>query len=197
MALGRRAKTLSQEQEALVQQKIALSGRYRSRNQAMFLLSTKAGLRAKEIASLTWSMVLTPDRAIDRSIALENKAAKGRRGGRLIPIHPALRATLQELLDALDNVDPSAAIIQSERGGAMLPSSVVGWFGQLYQAVGLTGCSSHSGRRGFITQAARKIALVGGSVRDVQLLAGHSSLQTTQAYIDGNSEAQLKVVDLL
>ena len=55
-----------------------------------------------------------------------------------------------------------------------------GW----YRALGFNGCSSHSGRRGFITNAARKIGAVGGSLRDVQLLAGHSSLSTTQRYIE-------------
>ena len=34
----------------------------------------------------------------------------------------------------------------------------------------------------------------GGSLRDVQLLAGHRSIQTTQRYIDGDSDAQRKLV---
>ncbi len=63
--------------------------------------------------------------------------------------------------------------------------------------LGLLGCSSHSGRRTFITNAARKIGAVGGSQRDVQMLAGHSSLAVTQRYIDGDSDARRKIVDLL
>jgi len=51
--------------------------------------------------------------------------------------------------------------------------------------MGLNGCSSHSGRRTFITNAAKKISSVGGSLRDVQMLAGHSSLAVTQRYIEG------------
>jgi hypothetical protein len=35
---------------------------------------------------------------------------------------------------------------------------------------------------------------VGGSLRDVQLLAGHRSIQITQRYIDGDSDAQRKLV---
>ena len=61
----------------------------------------------------------------------------------------------------------------------------------------LAGCSSHSGRRTFITNAAKKISTVGGSLRDVQALAGHSSLSVTQRYIEAEGEAQRKIVDLM
>ena len=61
----------------------------------------------------------------------------------------------------------------------------------------LANATSHSGRRTFITETSKKISLVGGSLRDVQMMVGHSSLQTTQRYIESDSESQRKVVDLL
>jgi len=79
----------------------------------------------------------------------------------------------------------------------MRPLSIVMWFGRAYRALGMTGCSSHSGRRTFITRAARLVHKAGGSLRDVQLLAGHRSIQTTQRYIDGDSDAQRKLVSLI
>ena len=66
-----------------------------------------------------------------------------------------------------------------------------------YRKLGFEGCSSHSGRRTFITNAARRISSVGGSLRDVQALARHASLSMTQRYIEMDSEAQRKVVELL
>ena len=51
--------------------------------------------------------------------------------------------------------------------------------------------------RTFITNAARKISTVGGSLRDVQVLAGHKALSTTQRYIEADAAAQRKVVDLI
>lgn len=37
----------------------------------------------------------------------------------------------------------------------------------------------------------------GGALRDVQVMAGHKSLNTTQRYIDYDTEAQRRVVSLL
>jgi hypothetical protein len=52
MAQGKRAKILDANQEAFALVTLREAGRYRKRNTAMFLLSIKAGLRAKEIAML-------------------------------------------------------------------------------------------------------------------------------------------------
>ena len=70
-------------------------------------------------------------------------------------------------------------------------------FQRWYRDLGLVGCSSHSGRRTFITITARKISTVGGSLLDVQSLAGHASLQTTQRYIEHNSDARKRVVEIV
>jgi integrase/recombinase XerD len=79
----------------------------------------------------------------------------------------------------------------------MTPLSIVVWFNIAFAAIGLRGCSSHSGRRTFITRAARLAHKAGGSLRDVQLLAGHRSIQTTQRYIDGDTDAQRKLVAMI
>jgi integrase/recombinase XerD len=70
-------------------------------------------------------------------------------------------------------------------------------FHRWYRHLGFSGCSSHSGRRTFIINAARKISTAGGSLKDVQELAGHSNLRTTQRYIDANPDAQVRVVGLI
>lgn len=63
--------------------------------------------------------------------------------------------------------------------------------------IGLIGCLSHSERRTFITNAARKISSVGGSLGDVQMFTGHSSLAVIQTYIEGNGNVRTKVVELI
>jgi integrase len=157
------------------------------------LLLAKAGLRAGEIAALTWDMVLDAGGHVGFVLELRDSAAK-KGSGRLVPIHPNLRKALSLWRDASAR---SNYVVQSERGGQMTPLSVVVWFNRAFHQVGLKGCSSHSGRRTFITRAARLVHRAGGSLRDVQLLAGHRSIVTTQRYIDGDSEAQRKLVSLI
>ncbi len=195
--LGRQAKLLTEAQinAALGQAKGA---RYPERDRVMILLSVKAGLRAKEIAALTWGMVTDAQGALADAIALTNDASKGKRGGRTIPMHPALREALAALqLARGDRAHAGARVIHSERGPGYSAGAVQVWFLRLYTALGFAGASSHSGRRTFITRAARKIAEAGGSLRDVQELAGHASLATTQRYIAGSTDAKRKVVNLV
>ena len=79
----------------------------------------------------------------------------------------------------------------------MSPATGRLWFHRLYTALKMDGCSSHSGRRTFMTRAVRKVSQVGGSLRDVQELAGHTSLAMTQRFIEGDTEAKRKLVALL
>jgi len=189
---GKQAKILSQEQAARLLS-FAETTRRPIRNRVLVLLSVKAGLRAAEIAHLTWEMLLDPSGDIGTAIELRDWAAK-KKSGRLIPIHPELRAALRALYEQSRNL---SAVVQSERGGPMTPVSIVNFFAKAYRVLGLAGCSSHSGRRTFITRAARRVHEAGGSLRDVQLLAGHRSIQTTQRYIEGDSDAQRRLVALI
>ena len=91
----------------------------------------------------------------------------------------------------------SSFIVRTERSPFTSSQSVVNMFQSWYRKLGLLGCSSHSGRRTFITETSKKISLVGGSLRDIQMMVGHSSLQTTQRYIESDSESQMKVVNLI
>lgn len=199
MALGKQAKVLTRQQVDVMLGHIG-NGRNGLRNQVIFLLSVRAGLRAKEIANLKWSMVLGSDGEVGDYIHLTDEAAKGK-SGRIVPINKALKAVLERLFDQ-DNDNPmfftgEDFVIQTERATHTSAQAIVNLFQKWYRNLGFVGCSSHSGRRTFITNAARKISTVGGSLRDVQFLAGHSSLQTTQRYIEGDSEARKRVVELV
>jgi integrase/recombinase XerD len=194
MGLGKQAKTLSKAQIDAVLGYLAKT-RWPTRNRVIFLLSVKAGLRAKEIASLTWRMVTDARGRIGHSIHLENSASKGQ-SGRVIPMNEELRATLAEY-EKTTLISSGGFLIESERSKGMSPQAVVNLFWRWYRHIGFDGCSSHSGRRTFITNTARKISTVGGSLRDVQMLAGHTNLRTTQRYIEANPEAQVRIVEMI
>ncbi len=199
MGLSRQAKTLSRQQIEAVSSYL-LNRRHGLRDQTIFNLSIRSGLRAKEIASLTWAMVTTSDGKIGDAIHLTNIASKGK-SGRIIPMNKAVKENLGRLLAEQQKIRhfdiTTAYVITTERAKQTSAQSIVNMFSKWYRELGLLGCSSHSGRRTFITNAARKISSVGGSLRDVQMLAGHSSLSVTQRYIEADSEAQRRVVDVI
>jgi integrase len=194
---GKQAKIVSLAQEKAILGSVA-STRYPARDRVLFLLSMRAGLRAKEIASLTWAMVTDAQGQIAEALQLQNRASKGKTGGRTIPLHPDLQAALVALQTARGAMaTPERSVLFSERGSGLSAATVRLWFHRLYTALQMDGCSSHSGRRTFITRAARRVSQVGGSLRDVQELAGHTSLAMTQRYIEGDTDAKRKLVALL
>jgi integrase/recombinase XerD len=138
-------------------------------------------------------MVLDARGRVGRTIEVRNAIAKYGTG-RCVPLHPDLRSALEALRRKSGTSGP---VIRSSRGGRMQANSIVNWFIAHFRRCGVKGCSSHSGRRTFITHAARRAGLLGASLRDVQMLAGHRSIETTQRYIEGDSDAQRRLVRAL
>ena len=141
---GKQAKTLSDSDLKRVLTHVRRQSRY-----------PKAGLRACEIAGLTWAMVTDAQGQIATTIATQNQISKGGRG-RTLPMNDELRRALRDLRPGIE-FEPGMTVVRSERGGAMRANSLVNWFSALYRQLGLIGCSSHSGRRTFITKAARLV----------------------------------------
>ena len=158
---GKQAKIVSPSQERAILGYLDTT-RYPSRDRVMFLLSMKARLRAKAMASLTWAMVTDATGQVAEVLHVPNRASKGTTGGRTIPLHPDLQAALGTLQTGRgDMATPERLILFSERGGGLSPATVRLWFHRLYTSLHMDGCSSHSGRRTFITRAARKVSQVG------------------------------------
>src|ERR1700730_1997372 len=140
MPLGKQAKILTDKQVRAVLAELD-TRRYPLRDRVMFLLSIKAGLRAKEVSSITWGMVTDAEGEIADVIALENRASKGKGGGRHIPMHGDLRAALIALhRNRGDKARPDMPVVHSERDRGLSAAAVVVWFHRLYADLGRVLC---------------------------------------------------------
>ena len=139
--LAKQAKTLTDNQIKRVLAEVA-THRYPERDRVMVLLSVKAGLRAKEIAMVTWGMVTDAEGNVGDALHLLNGASKGKKGGRTVPLNSALHDVLIALKARRNGVEPGDRIIHSERDIGMSPGAVQVWFHRLYnEKLGLDGAS--------------------------------------------------------
>ena len=198
--LGKQSKILTGKQIKMMMNHLSLT-RMNIRNQVIFLLSCKGGLRSKEISMVEWNMILDPEGNMGDTINLIDRVSKGN-SGRVIPMNSQLKDKLLQLYEIEKVTNKhfdinTSKIIRTERSQSTSPQSIVNLFSRWYSDMNFIGCSSHSGRRTFITNLSKKISLVGGTLRDVQSLVGHKNLQTTQRYIEVDTDCQRELVNLI
>ena len=160
------------------------------RNRLAVMLSHYAGLRVGEIAALTWDQLVDANGEIRNQFYLEAKTTKSNEA-RLVHVNAKLAA---ELMAAQKFVGlHNGPVIRSQRGSHFSANSLAQAFARLYASVGFTDASSHSGRRWFITELARK----GVTSKTIMELAGHKQLSTTQRYIEVTDQMKAEAVQLL
>ena len=146
MALTKQAKTLSKAQIDAVLSFLQKTRRP-ERNRLIFLLSVKAGLRAKEIACITWDMVTDAEGNLSDAIHLRDIAAKGN-SGRVIPMNKELGIAFAAVKAEADrSCRLSPFVITTERADRTSSYAIVNMFAEWYRALGFSGASSHSGIR--------------------------------------------------
>ena len=99
MSLGKQAKVLNKHQINMMLNHLSTT-RLPVRNQLIFLLSVKTGLRAKEIANLRWEMLVDATGDIGTSLHLTDDASKGN-GGRIVPLNKDVVEFLGILFDTV------------------------------------------------------------------------------------------------
>lgn len=163
----------------------------------IFALSFRAGLRACEMAGVRWRDVLasTGDVVLPGKMwrVPDNVAKKN--SGRPIPMHPDLYTALVRARAAL----PAAAVtpekplvLRSVPLTGVIDPRYVGvgantlqrYISRRFKNIGLVGVTSHSGRRTFLTDLARRATQHNCSLRDVMKLAGHRQIETTERYVE-------------
>lgn len=186
------AKTLT-ESELKIVLAVIDTGRNPKRNRMMILLAHWAGMRVGEIAALRIGDVLNDNGTINDEVRLTPEQTKGKKA-RTVMLGDRLRKEILIFIGTLNKLDPTRPLIASQKSrNGFSANSLSQEFKKLYERAGITGATSHSGRRTFITSLANK----GIGVRVLQSLAGHSSIATTQFYIDVNDEMKRSAVNLL
>ena len=169
------------------------ASKHAQRNTAIFYLSFYGGLRAIEIATLRIFDVVNDERQVKAQFVLEKNMTKGNKRQRVM-ISTTLRKQLQKYVDGVcSNYSNDAPFFKSQKGSAFSALTIVQLFARIYKQAAISGASSHSGRRSFITALADKQV----NVRVIQALARHSNLNTTMRYIDINDTKLNNAVELV
>ncbi len=164
--------------------RVVSTTKHAARNRLVVMLSYMAGLRACEIAALKVGDVINELKdgswEVKTEAVLKSNQTKGNKAQTVV-FSSALRkeiagyyAQSEETIEMID------FLIMSQKKSGFSSQTIQNLFRELYAAAAISNASSHSGRRTFITTLSER----GVSVRVIQALARHSSLQTTALYLD-------------
>ena len=185
------AKTLTQAEIDQVLRYIN-TRQFAVRNRTMLLMSFWSGMRVGEISALKVGDVCNADGTVKAEVHLAPLQTKGKYA-RTVFLPEKLRIEIASYLQTLKAINPSKPLFFTAKRDGFTANTLTQHFFWLYKRAGVSGASSHSGRRSFIT----KLAQQGIGVRVLASLAGHRSITVTQAYIDVNDDMKRKAVELV
>jgi integrase/recombinase XerD len=174
-----------------------------ARNRAMLLCTHQAGMRVGEVAALRICDVLAADGTVMEEISLSAAQTKGNHA-RTVLVPRKLRDELTAYLQQRYGLADLLAVTRTDTQRALFPTqknpkrgftanTLCQLFHKIYKDAHMTGATSHSGRRTFITKLADK----GVGVRVLMAICGHKSLQTTLRYIELNPTVMKAAVELI
>jgi integrase/recombinase XerD len=164
-----------------------------ARAEATLAISLGLGLRAKELTSLTWEDVYDAKGHVRTVLHLRAAYTKGGKTRDVFLSFPTLRRALAKYGEgrlSLSTRSSHAPLFPSQKGGAMTPASMARFLKALYREAGISGASSHSGRRTLITRLAER----GIDLKAIAEIAGHSSIRTTAVYVEANPRRLARIV---
>lgn len=189
--MTKQAKTLDERQLQRLLEFVAKT-KSAKRNRAILLLTHLAGMRIGECAALRVCDVLASDGSIRKDIDLSAAQTKGNKS-RTVLLNQRMQAELAAYMQTVRVRDAKQPLFATQRSAGFTANSLTQVVNGIYKKAGFDGCSSHSGRRGFITNLAEK----GVSVRVMMALAGHQNMSTTQRYIDLRPGVLRNAVELI
>jgi integrase/recombinase XerD len=164
------------------------------RNRVMLIMTVAAGLRVSEVAGLVLGDVLDSAGAVRSEIHLATHRVKHGHA-RTVYINSRLQQELANYIATRKDRDRALPLFPTLRGPRkhFSANTLAQHFYWLYKRAGVSGASSHSGRKTFLTSLANQ----GVSVFVLASLAGHKSIATTQRYITVNDDVKRRAVELV
>jgi integrase/recombinase XerD len=168
------------------------------RNRALLYLQYATGMRVGELAALNTGDVLHRGK-IRKEFRLGTEDTKYCKPRTIFVEAPkAISAVIAYLRQRKPELRYSGAeplfvgkrLNEREGTFRLSANSLAELFRKIYEKSGIVGASSHSGRRWFMTELAR----AGIHPRIIQQRAGHSSLATTQRYIEVTPDQERRAV---
>jgi len=176
---------------------IARDGQFPARNVAIIYCSFGLGLRAKEIASLKVSDIFDEELNVYEEANLTRSMTKGEKQRHIYIDNKKIITALSEHIRDMKKHEKSCFnyrgyLFKTQRKAKFHPDVLQKWFRKLYDKAGISGASSHSGRRTFITRLIEQ----GADIKTVSHLAGHSSITTTAGYVETNPNTLKRVASM-
>jgi integrase/recombinase XerD len=164
-----------------------------ARNRAIILCTHWAGMRIGEVALLRVADVLGRDGVVKSEWHLEAARTKGRHG-RKVYVSERLRKELTVYARQANFVGkPDEPFFPTQKRTGFSPNSLCQSINSIYDRSGISGATSHSGRRSMLTALAQK----GVGVRILAELAGHRDIRVTQRYLDVNENMLRSALELV
>lgn len=167
----------------------ASTGRYKERNTLILCLSYYAGLRCSEIAALKISQCYEENGDPKGSCVIRGK------GGKTREIYLNAMPTQQALVEYASYESTriykyqNEVLVRNQSKNSFDSLGMCKLLKQIHKQGNLPQCSSHSGRRWFITNVIYKT----GNIGLAKQYAGHSDIRTTMLYFEDNPHLKRQV----
>ncbi len=176
--------------------------KHAARDRAMVLMTYWSGMRVGEVAATKIKDVLAADGSIKHEINLTAEQTKGKYSRTVVLADKLRKELLNYLLTRFDSKElialtysnfANSPLFATQKREGFNANTACYHFHMLYKAAGITGASSHSGRRSFLTNLSAKAV----PLKVLMELAGHRQAQTTMRYINVTSDMKRAAVELI
>lgn len=158
---------------------------------ALMFKFSYSGMRLCNWYKLQIKDVLSQDNKVKDVIALTSEKNKGKDGVNYY-LSDDVKQAIAEYIKDWDLTDRERYLFISQKTGKpYCKNSLTNLFHKIYSDLGIENCSTHCGRRNFITN----LLVNGVDITSVKTLVGHKHIQTTSLYYNENPTLLKNIVN--